>query len=240
LKRIYGLKRNLTWLARINNELPWPEFKNGIKVEVIKYFDDATKWMARVQLRQGSGPNYRFEIAEQQQYVYDADIIFEQVLDDSVFAKFARKFVAIARFLAERTDDPKTGVGAVIVSPEMEILALGWNGFPFKALYGEFPRASSTDATPDKKGPYVIHAEQNALLMRNQKNIEGSTLFVAGRPPCNECAPLIEMQGVGAVVVDTDDAHDVNALRNKENYELFPQKVKEKKFVCYRTKRTVT
>ena len=50
--------------------------------------------------------------------------------------KQAGHFITIARFLSERTDDPTTGVGAVIVSyPGMEILGLGWNGYPLKALY---------------------------------------------------------------------------------------------------------
>jgi dCMP deaminase len=119
-------------------------------------------------------------------------------------AKQAKHFITIARFLATRTDDPTTGVGAVIVSPKMQILALGWNGFPLKAQYGEFGRGSGKDTSVhDKKFPYVIHAEQNALLMRNNKNIEDSILFVT-RPPCNECAPLIAMEGVKIVVVDSD------------------------------------
>jgi dCMP deaminase len=241
----YGFEKNLAWKKSIVEKLPWPSFDSDIDGHVQTRFSYAMEWIARVQVLSGSGLNYKFKLAKQQKYADDADIEFEPVPDDSKDPKLkhARKFIAIARFLSERTDDPKAGVGAVIVSPKSEILAFGWNGFPLKALYGEFPRGSSSDETPDKKGPYVIHAEQNALLMRNQKNIEGSTLFVAGRPPCNECAPLIEMQGVKTVVVDTDDAHDVNALRKKENYELFPKMVKDKdegkddKFVCYRTKR---
>jgi deoxycytidylate deaminase len=246
----YGFKKNPEWKdAAIVENLPWPEFDTEIDGHVQTCFSYAMEWIARVQILLGSGLKYNFELAKQQEYTDDADIVFEPVLDDSNDPKLkhARTFIAIARFLSERTDDPKAGVGAVIVSPKSEILAFGWNGFPLKALYGEFPRGSSSDETPDKKGPYVIHAEQNALLMRNQKNIEeGSILFVAGRPPCNECAPLIEMQGIKTVVVDTDDDHDVNALRKKENYELFPEMVKDKdnkfrdkdnKFVCYRTKR---
>ena len=57
------------------------------------------------------------------------------------------------------------------MNKEREIVALGWNGFPTKALYGEFPRASDKDKdVQQKKYPYIIHAEQNALLMRNTEN----------------------------------------------------------------------
>ena len=80
--------------------------------------------------------------------------------------------------LAERTDDPKRGVGAVIVNKDKDIVGLGWNGFPKKSLYGEFPRAAYNENTSrgdndahyqDQKYPYIIHAVQNALLMRAPK-----------------------------------------------------------------------
>lgn len=107
----------------------------------------------------------------------------------------------LAFFLAERTDDPKTGVGAVIVNKDKDIVGLGWNGFPTKSLYGEFPRASRTDeAEREKKYPYIIHAEQNALLMRNTKSIKDATLVVT-RTPCDDCTPLIVMQGIKTVVL---------------------------------------
>jgi deoxycytidylate deaminase len=189
----------------------------------------------------------------------DDDDAFDPV---TTHAKQAIHFMSIARFLAERTDDPKTGVGAVIVSPEMEILSFGWNGFPLKALYGEFPRASSKDdkssktekpvgsgkpVGPDKpeekkepvkkKYPYVIHAEQNALLFRNNMNVKGAILFVT-KSPCNECTPLIAMQGIKTVVVDDDvisrdDATQKDAL----SYKKFPDMVKSGEFVCFQTKK---
>ena len=74
--------------------------------------------------------------------------------------------------------------------------------------------------------------------MRNEKNIKGSILFVSGRPPCNECAPLIAMQGVETVVLDTDEKYDVNKMmHDKDEYKLFPQMVNSGDFVCYRTKK---
>ena len=39
--------------------------------------------------------------------------------------------------------------------------------------------------------------------MRNSSNIEGGILFVT-KTPCNECAPLIALQGIKTVVVDDD------------------------------------
>ena len=109
----------------------------------------------------------------------------------------------MARFLAERSDDPKTGVGAVITNTALEIVALGWNGFPTKALYGEFPRASHDDQVERKKYPFTIHAEQNALLLRNTKNLANGILFVS-KTPCNECTPLLAMEGIKTFVLGVE------------------------------------
>ena len=80
----------------------------------------------------------------------------------------------------------------------------------------------------------MIHAEQNAILFRNQKDIKGSIMFVT-RNPCNECTPLIAMHGVETVVVDPDDRKDVNTRGKEEGYLVFPQLVKKGKLICYQT-----
>lgn len=97
----------------------------------------------------------------------------------------------LAFFLVERTDDRKTGVGAVIVNKDKDIVGLGWNGFRMTSLYGEFPRASRTDVTVrEKKYPSIIHAEQNALLMRNTKSIKDATLVVT-MTPSDDCQTVV-------------------------------------------------
>ena len=233
LVKKYGFERNPNWMECIKDELPWPAFDNEIKAEVLEYFDNAMKWMARANVLQGRGLNYEFEACSEKSKNSDAF----NPLNNSTHSMQARHFMAIARFLAERTDDPKAGVGGVIVSPEMEIISLGWNGFPLKALYGEFPRASKDDKSiVDKKYPYVIHAEQNALLFRNNKNIKGTILFVT-KSPCNECAPLIAMQGIETVVVDDDVlSRDDAAQKSGLGYKKFPDMIKSGKFVCFQTR----
>ena len=99
--------------------------------------------------------------------------------------------------------------GAVIANKDKDIVGLGWNGFPTKSLYGEFPRAAYNENPPrgdgdahyqDQKYPYIIRAEQNALLMRNTKSIQDATLVVA-MTSCDDCTPLIDMQGIKRVVL---------------------------------------
>lgn len=51
----------------------------------------------------------------------------------------------------------------------------------------------------DTKYPYVCHAEMNAILNKNQADIDGGTIFTT-LYPCNECAKLIIQSGITKVV----------------------------------------
>ena len=83
----------------------------------------------------------------------------------------------------------------------------------------------------DKKYPYIIHAEQNALLLRNTKNIVDTTLIVT-MTPCDDCTPLIEMQGIKTVVLGEKMRRDTRGLMN---FTKFPQRVDDKDdpIVCF-------
>ena len=145
----------------------------------------------------------------------------------------AEHLITVAHLLAERTDDPNTGVGAVIINKKKEIIGLGWNGFPTKALYGEFPRASDKDGSvQEKRYPYIIHAEQNALLMRNTKNIVDGNLFVT-KTPCDECTPFLEMQEIKTVVLSVKMQ---NETKESLNYRKFFYNVMDGAFSCFEVK----
>ena len=280
-----GFDKERGWEDFVQEKLPWQAFDDDMKDQFKKYFKKVMKWIAVVLVARGKGSDCKFHQPFNDSNPTEGDDPHSNVFDpirNPVNERQARHFIEIARFLAERTDDPKTGVGAVIVSPEMEVLGFGWNGFPLKAHYGEFGRAprkskakssksaqttSQNDESKegvkeskpseqkqkpaDKKYPYIIHAEQNALLMRNKKDIKGAILFVT-KPPCNECAPLLAAEGIATVVVDDDvkpcnppkldppildppklDLHTLDELK----YDKFPKmaKGKEAKFVCYQT-----
>ena len=240
----FGFEKNDKWTTKsIQEDLGWSEY-DEIEKEVQDYFDSAMEWIALAKVLQGRGLNYEFQRCKSSDSVNSGNSVDFDPVNNTVHARQARHFITMARFLSERTDDPKTGVGAVIVSyPEMEILSFGWNGFPFKALYGEFARASGKDksdkSVQDKKYPYIIHAEQNALLMRNTNNIKDAILFVT-KSPCSECTPLIAMQGIKIVVVD--DKEDVMSRGdatqpNGLSYEAFPDLVEKGKIVCFQTKK---
>ena len=152
-------------------------------------FTSAMKWMAQilVESRLEGGAEISFQ-----------PVVEGEKLNELQSKQFAH-LIGMAQFLARRTDhDPKKGVGAVIANEKMEIKGLGWNGFPLKAIDGEFPRASAN--SPIEVEDFIIHAEQNAFLMRNDKNLKDVTLFVT-MTPCDECVPLIQMEEIKTVVL---------------------------------------
>ena len=57
------------------------------------------------------------------------------------------------------------------------------------------------------KYPYVVHAELNAILNANGRDLRGSKLYVA-LFPCNECAKAIIQSGVREVVYLSDKYAD--------------------------------
>ena len=109
-------------------------------------------------------------------------------------------FMGIAMLAAKRSKDPSTQVGACIVSQDNIIISTGYNGMPKGCSDDEFPWNREGEQT---KYPYVVHAELNAILNANGRDLKGSRLFVA-LFPCNECAKAIIQSGVKEVVYLSD------------------------------------
>lgn len=109
-------------------------------------------------------------------------------------------FMSVAILASMRSKDPNTQVGACIVGEDKRILSTGYNGFPCGCSDDEFPWEREGE---DTKYPYVVHAELNAILNANGKNLSGSKLYVA-LFPCNECAKAIIQAGIKEVVYLSD------------------------------------
>ena len=109
-------------------------------------------------------------------------------------------FMGIAMLAARRSKDPSTQVGACIVSPDNIIISTGYNGMPKGCSDDEFPWDRTGE---DTKYPYVVHAELNAILNANGRDLRGSRIYVS-LFPCNECAKAIIQSGVKEVVYLSD------------------------------------
>ena len=113
-------------------------------------------------------------------------------------------FMGIAMLAARRSKDPNTQVGACIVSQDNIIISTGYNGMPKGCSDDEYPWEREGEET---KYPYVVHAELNAILNANGRDLRGSRIFVA-LFPCNECAKAIIQSGVAEVLYLSDKYKD--------------------------------
>ena len=109
-------------------------------------------------------------------------------------------FMGIAMLAAKRSKDPNTQVGACIVSQDNIIISTGYNGMPKGCSDDEYPWERDGEQT---KYPYVVHAELNAVLNANGRDLRGSKLYVA-LFPCNECAKAIIQSGIKKVFYLSD------------------------------------
>ena len=115
-------------------------------------------------------------------------------------------FMGVAMLAARRSKDPSTQVGACIVSQDNIIISTGYNGMPKGCSDDDFPW-ERTGAEAETQYPYVVHAELNAILNANGRDLRGSRLYVA-LFPCNECAKAIIQSGVREVVYLSDKYKD--------------------------------
>ena len=118
-------------------------------------------------------------------------------------------FMGVALLAAKRSKDPNTQVGACIVSKDNIILSIGYNGFPCGCSDDQFPWEREGE---DTKYPYVVHAELNAILNANGRDLRGARLYVA-LFPCNECAKAIIQSGIKEVVYLSDKYADTPSTK---------------------------
>jgi dCMP deaminase len=106
-------------------------------------------------------------------------------------------FLGLAHKATERSKDPNTNVGAVIVDEDHNVVSTGYNGFPrgVKETPGRWERPL--------KYEYVVHAEENAIgcAARTGRATDGCKMYVT-HFPCKDCAKMIITAGIKHLIVD--------------------------------------
>ncbi|XP_052078735.1 deoxycytidylate deaminase-like [Mytilus californianus] len=128
-------------------------------------------------------------------------------------------FMALCFVSAQRSEDPKTQVGACIVNQDKRIVGMGYNGMPDGRSDTEFPWTKG-DTAEDDKHLYVCHAELNAITNKIQADIQNCRLFVI-LFPCNECAKLIVQSGIKEVVYYESKTADLSRKDEKATSKMF-------------------
>ncbi|MBR2826870.1 MAG: dCMP deaminase family protein [Erysipelotrichaceae bacterium] len=119
-------------------------------------------------------------------------------------------FMALAHLSAERSKDPNTNVGAVIVDDMHRIVSIGYNGMPRNCNDDEFPWEREGGFLTTKYA-YVVHAELNAIL-NSPRSVSGCTLYVS-LFPCNECAKAIIQSGIKRIYYESDKYAETEGVR---------------------------
>lgn len=130
-------------------------------------------------------------------------------------------FMRIALIIAQRSKDPQTQGGAVIVDPKNVVLGMGYNGFPRGIDSDKLPwkRSGESEVLSETKHAYMVHAEENAVYNAHTK-CEGATMYCT-LYPCNECAKTIIQTGIKEIVYLSDKYHERDAwFASRKMFEL--------------------
>lgn len=196
--------------------------------EAYSKFENLVKWLAQIYLPLERS-KFRCFSGDKEPSSTSEDTIIRTFdpENDAYQGKIAKHLLSLAAMTIQRTVEPKTGVGCVIMKNN-DIVAVGWNDFPSRIIEDDFHNAS--DQERDKKYPFFVHAEQNALLMRNLTDVSGGVIFVT-KTPCHECTPLVKVSGIGTVVLATS----LEPIKEKYrlNYEVFQEELHKGSFLCY-------
>lgn len=118
-------------------------------------------------------------------------------------------YLDMCKFVSQRSRDPSTKVGAVIVDKNNRPISFGYNGLPQRVK--DTPERLNNR---DIKLKTIIHAEMNALIFAG-KSIADCTLYIFPFLACSNCCSMYIQAGIARVVAP------VNTIeRWKESLEL--------------------
>ena len=109
--------------------------------------------------------------------------------------KWDKRYIAMAKEIAQWSKDPSKKVGAIAVK-DRRVIATGYNGYPM----------GIEDKNLDDreyKYKYTVHAEKNMIYnaCRHGVSLVDSTVYVYGLPVCGECWKGLVQVGVSRVVM---------------------------------------
>lgn len=107
-------------------------------------------------------------------------------------------FMELADKISERSKDPSTKVGCVVVTEDKVIAATGYNGIP-RGVDDKKERMQRP-----AKYLWTAHAEENAVAhaARVGARLKGGSAFVT-HEPCSRCARSLIQAGIVEVFVGT-------------------------------------
>ncbi|MFA5773075.1 MAG: dCMP deaminase family protein [Candidatus Paceibacterota bacterium] len=127
-------------------------------------------------------------------------------------------FIRMAHVIADRSQDPSTQAGAIVVNEKNVVVGAGYNGWPRGIKNEDLPwdREGNFENT---KYAYVCHAEENAVYNANNST-EGCKIYCT-LFPCNECAKTMIQNGIKEVIYESDKYANTPVIRaSKRMFKL--------------------
>lgn len=132
-------------------------------------------------------------------------------------------FITLCCVVAQRSLDPATKHGCVVIDADRTILSLGYNGPPRGVADADIP------LTRPAKYKFMSHAEVNAITnaARSGVSLKGSTFYITGMP-CQDCFRHILNVGarriiygvVGSVCIQPEDLAAIEIMNRGSRVEL--------------------
>ncbi len=142
--------------------------------------------------------------------------------------KWNYRFMDLAFLVASWSKDPSTKTGAVVVGPDREIRATGYNGL-VRGVDDNIPERMERPTKYD----FFEHAERNAVYNAclTGTSLKGCVIY-ATHAPCTDCARAIIQAGIKTVVtnkLEIDEHTPKGTWRDKLNYsaQMFKEAVIE-------------
>lgn len=115
--------------------------------------------------------------------------------------KWHTYFFNLIKVIKQKSKDPNTQVGCVIVGKNNQILSTGYNSFPCGIN-------DNVDARKERPEKYlwIEHSERNAIYLaaRSGTALEGATIYMEGIP-CMDCARGIIQAGITRIIYNIDE-----------------------------------
>jgi dCMP deaminase len=133
-------------------------------------------------------------------------------------------FLDMAGFIAQKSKDPSTKCGCVIVYPDGGICSTGFNGFP-RGVKDSMPFIERFERPLKYK--FTEHSERNAIFnaAKHGHVTDGCTLFVTGLP-CSDCTRAIIQAGIVEINAD------MSASWTEESYARWYDELTVAKQMC--------
>ena len=120
-------------------------------------------------------------------------------------------FILQAYLVSIRSLDARTQCGAIIISPEKDVISTGYNSFIRNIKDNILPNSGPA------KYDFMIHSEHNAILAcaRHGKSCKGAYIYVTSLP-CINCLQFIYQAGISKLYyLNHNTAHCTEGEQDK-------------------------